>query len=151
MDMQRDQMAAFASAQDRQTGPSQCQPELIRQGGLVRRLAWQVLGGAALGLAVLGVVLPVLPTTPFAILAAFAFSRSVPSLQRRLENSRAFGPAIADWKARGAIAPRYKRIAMAMMCFAFGLSVAMTVPISILAVQAVCLIAAATFILSRPN
>mgnify|MGYP001815678761 FL=1 len=151
MDLQRDQIAAFACPQDRQAGRSECQPELIRQGGLVRRLAWQVLGGAALGLAVLGVVLPVLPTTPFAILAAFAFSRSVPSLQMRLENSRAFGPAIADWKARGAIAPRYKRIAMAMMCFAFGLSVAMSVPISILAVQAVCLIAAATFILSRPS
>ena len=132
-------------------GPSYGQPDLARQRGLLPRLAWQVLGGVALVLAVLGVVLPVLPTTPFAILAAFAFSRSVPSLQLRLENSRAFGPAIADWRARGAIAPQYKRIAMAMMCIALGLSVAMSVPIPLLALQAFCLVAAAAFILSRPN
>ena len=132
-------------------GPRHGQHDVIRQRGLLPRLAWQVLGGVALVLAVLGVVLPVFPTTPFAILAAFAFSRSVPSLQKRLENSRAFGPAIADWKARGAIAPQYKRIAIAMMCFAFALSVAMSVPIQVIALQAVCLIAAAAFILSRPN
>ncbi|MBU4568902.1 MAG: YbaN family protein, partial [Alphaproteobacteria bacterium] len=41
-----------------------------------QRAAWFVLGVSALGLGILGVVVPLLPTTPFILLAAFAFSRS---------------------------------------------------------------------------
>ena len=117
----------------------------------LRRALWFTGGGVALGLGGLGVFLPVLPTTPFVILAAFCFGKSAPSLARRLEESRTFGPMILDWRTYGAIAPRYKTIAIAMMAGVFALSLATGVSTTVLAVQAVCICGAAGFILSRPS
>lgn len=115
------------------------------------RLFWFMLGCIALFLAALGVPLPVLPTTPFIILAAFAFGKSSPRLQAWLENSKTFGPIIAEWQAHGAIAPRYKTIATGMMGAVFLLSLIMGVPAKVIAIQAICLGGAALFILTRPN
>lgn len=125
---------------------------LTRRIGLApRRAIWFAVGSCSLLMGALGVVLPVLPTTPFVILAAFAFGKSAPSIQRRLEGSRLFGPIIADWRASGAIAPRYKATALLMMAGVLGLSVAMSVSVLVLSVQAVCMVAAAAFVLSRPS
>ncbi|MCV6593313.1 MAG: YbaN family protein [Silicimonas sp.] len=115
------------------------------------RGVWFALGLISLALAALGVVLPLLPTTPLVILAAFAFSKSSPRFQRLLEESRTFGPIIADWRAKGAIAPRYKAMAVGMMGLAFGISVLLGVPPWVLIVQVVCLGGAATYVLSRPS
>lgn len=115
------------------------------------RLFWFVLGCIALMLAALGVPLPVLPTTPFVILAAFAFGKSSPRLQAWLESSKTFGPMITEWRAHGAIAPRYKAIATGMMAAVFLLSLIMGVPAKVIAIQAVCLGGAAVFILTRPH
>ncbi|MCO6185552.1 YbaN family protein [Rhizobium sp. L1K21] len=115
------------------------------------RLFWFATGLIALGLGAVGAILPLLPTTPFVILAAFAFGKSSPALQKRLEESAFFGPIILDWRANGAIAPRYKAIAVSMMAAAFILSIIMQVGTTILAVQAVVLMAAAAFILTRPS
>lgn len=117
----------------------------------VERVAWRSLGFLALGLGVLGTVLPVLPTTPFILLAAFAFGKSAPSLQARLEDSRAFGPAIRDWRLNGAIAPRFKLLAIGMMSGVLGLSLALSVPLAVLGVQLVCMTFAAAFLLTRPD
>jgi uncharacterized protein len=115
------------------------------------RAVWFGVGAIALVLGVFGAVLPVLPTTPFVILAAFAFGKSSPQLQALLENSRLFGPVIADWRENGAIATRYKVIAIAMMVCVFGVSFVLSVPLWVLIVQAVCLTGAGMFILSRPG
>lgn len=114
-------------------------------------LAWLTLGWAALAAGAIGAVLPVLPTTPFVILAAFAFGKASPRLQAWLENSRQFGPIIADWRANGAIAPRYKVIAHVMMAAVFAVSLVLAVPAWALGVQGLCLLAASGFILTRPN
>lgn len=112
---------------------------------------WFAVGWAALALGAVGVMLPILPTTPFVILAAFAFGKSAPRLRAWLENSRAFGPVIADWRCHGAIAPRVKALAIAMMVAVFSVSVAMGLALFVLVVQAGCMTVAAAFILSRPN
>ena len=67
---------------------------------------WFALGFLALGLGALGVVLPLLPTTPFVLLAAFAFARSSERWHAWLLNHRIFGPIITDWREHGAIRAR---------------------------------------------
>ena len=117
----------------------------------LRRAIWFAVGGGALAIGALGVVLPVLPTTPFLIVAAFAFGRCSPRLATRLETSRTFGPMIADWRRQGAIAPRFKALSIVMMAGVFAASIVAVLSVGALIVQAVCLTVSAAFILSRPN
>ena len=122
-----------------------------RKRAFLRLLGWRVLGCAALALGGLGVVLPLLPTTPLVILAAFAFAKSSPALHDWLLRNPTFGPIIADWRANGAIAPRHKAMAVSMMIAALVLSVAMAVPVFVLVLQSLCMLGAAGFVLSRPS
>lgn len=115
------------------------------------RHLWTVLGGLALLLGGIGIFLPVLPTTPFVLLAAFAFTRGSPALRSWLANHALFGPLIADWEARGAIALRYKLLACTLMAAAFIASLMAGFSPLILIVQGLCLGAAATYILTRPS
>ena len=62
-----------------------------------RRAAYVALGSCFVALAAVGAFLPVLPTTPFLLLASFFYVRSSPYLYRRLVASRLFGPFICDW------------------------------------------------------
>lgn len=116
----------------------------------MRRIAWLLLGMCSVALGLLGAVLPVLPTTPFMLLAAFAFGKSSPRLRRKLLEHPRFGPPIREWESHGAIAPRHKRLAGAMMAGAFLLSVALGVKPMVLVIQAICLCGAGAFVFTRP-
>lgn len=116
-----------------------------------RRLAWTIAGMAALALGLIGVVLPVLPTTPLVILAAFCFSSGSPRLRLWLETHPVFGPVIADWEAHGAIPRPIKRLACTVMALVFAASLWSGLAAWILAVQALCLSGAATYVLTRPD
>ena len=116
-----------------------------------RRAVFTGLGLSALALGALGAFLPILPTTPLVILAAFFFAKGSPRLAAALEQHRAFGPMIAEWRNKGAIAARYKAIALCMMLGALGLSVLVGVPVFVIVVQAICIAAAGLFILTRPS
>jgi uncharacterized membrane protein YbaN (DUF454 family) len=78
----------------------------------VRRTLYLIAGFASLILAGLGVLLPLLPTVPFVILAAFCFARSSPALEARLLEHRVFGPHILRWREHGAISRKGKRAAL---------------------------------------
>lgn len=130
--------------------PTQVTPR--RRGrNTARVLGWNIAGGLALLLGLIGVVLPVLPTTPFVILAAFAFSRGSPRFRHWLVTHRVFGPIIADWEEHGAIPRPIKRLACTIMAIAFAASVIAGFSPFVLIVQGLCLSAAATYVLTRPD
>lgn len=82
-----------------------------------RSLRWLylVLGGAFVGLGVVGLVLPVVPTTPFMLLALWAFSRSSPRLEAWLLAHRRFGPPLQRWRAHRVVPLRAKLVAWGSM------------------------------------
>lgn len=79
------------------------------------RWAWWLLAYVSLGLGIVGIVVPGLPTVPFVLLSAFAASRGSQRLHAWLLAHRQFGPMIRDWQAHGAVSRRAKRLAVSMM------------------------------------
>lgn len=71
------------------------------------------LGLIALALGAVGIFLPLLPTVPFFILAAYCFGRSDPRLERWLLEHPRFGEPISLWRRSGAISRRGKKAAIA--------------------------------------
>lgn len=114
------------------------------------RLLWQLAGLTALGLGIVGIALPLLPTTPFILLAVFCFSRSSERLHTWLVTHKRFGPMIENWHRHGAISKRAKYLSALAMIAIFALSLALGANALILGIQAVVLGCAATFVLSRP-
>lgn len=117
----------------------------------MQRIGFLFLGWGAVALALIGVVLPGLPTTPFLIVAAYAFGKASPRARAWLVDHARLGPPIHDWEERGAISRKAKALAATMMAAIFGLSLALAVPTWALILQGLALIGAASFVLTRPD
>lgn len=115
------------------------------------RPVWFLVGLTALLFGAAGIFLPLLPTVPFLLLSAFGFARSSERLHDWILAHPAFGPPIADWSERGAIAPRAKRIATVSILATFAISFLLAIRPSLLAVQAVALGLVTAFIWTRPS
>jgi uncharacterized membrane protein YbaN (DUF454 family) len=87
---------------------------------------WLLLGTGFffVGLAALGVVLPVLPTTPFLLIAAACFARSSPRFYNWLLANQFFGPLIREWRSARALPRHAKFAAIGMIAVVGGSSVA---------------------------
>ena len=79
------------------------------------RWVYNIGGSICVGLAFLGLFLPLLPTTPFLLLAAFCFSRGSARLHRWLIEHPTMGPMISDWNNHRVIRPRVKWTAAIML------------------------------------
>ena len=91
------------------------------------RIALLVAGFLCVGLAALGVVLPLLPTTPFLLIAAACFARSSPRFYRTLLGNRVFGPLIRDWREHRAIPLHAKIMAITAITIVLGSSIVFAV------------------------
>jgi len=115
------------------------------------RAFWLGLGLVCVALGAIGVFLPLLPTTIFLIIAAYAFARSSERLHNWLLSNKVFGPLIKDWQDHGRIRRPAKVMALISMTIIIGLSWAFDVPIYVLGIQCLILIPVAGFIATRPE
>lgn len=92
------------------------------------RAFFLVLGTLFVGLGIAGAVLPVLPTTPFLLVAAACYARGSARFYNWLLNHRVFGPTIVEWRRHRSIPWRTKLVAIAMMATTLGISIAFFVP-----------------------
>lgn len=115
------------------------------------RWLWVLCGGLSLAVGIVGMFLPLVPTVPLLLLAAFCFARSSERLHHWLVTHPTLGPPIEDWNRRGAIRRRAKWLATASILAAFGLSLIFRLNPVILSVQGLTLAAVAIFIWTRPD
>ena len=98
-----------------------------------------------------GVALPLLPATPFLLIAAFAFARSSVRLNSWLREHRSFGPIIENWHRDGSIDRKVKRTAIIVILMTPVITWAFGAPLWLIVCQIVVLSAVAVFILTRPT
>jgi len=115
------------------------------------RYVWALLGLICVALAIVGIILPLLPTVPFLLLAAFFFARSSEKLHYWLLSHRIFGALIADWQSRGVIRKRAKKIATVSIVSVFSFSLILGLRPTILGIQAAVLGCVLVFIWTRPS
>lgn len=115
------------------------------------RLVWLIGGWVALVLGAIGVVLPVLPTVPFLLVAVWCFARSSPALRERILAHPVYGPPIRAWMDRGEIPRRAKLWAVGAMTGGVMLGLWLGLPGRLVAVQAAASLAVGIFLVTRPE
>jgi uncharacterized protein len=116
------------------------------------RLFYLGFGWLCVGLGVTGIVMPILPTTPFLLLAVWAFSRSSPELAAKLRNHPKVGTYIRSWQDHGVIPPFGKIMAVIMMSVMGGyLLYAGPLPLWVAVSVCALMAAIAIYVLSRPS
>ena len=93
----------------------------------VRRLLFTATGLAATGLGVLGIILPLMPATPFLLLAAYFFSRSSPRFHRWLLTNRVFGSYIENYRSGRGLSLVEKVVTIAPLWVALAITAATAV------------------------
>ncbi|MDA8791744.1 YbaN family protein [Bacteriovoracaceae bacterium] len=87
---------------------------------LPKKFLYFVGGWIALLLALIGAILPVMPTTPFIILAAYCFKRGSDKVHDWLLRQPVVGETIKDWDKHRVIQPKYKVMAFCSIIISFG-------------------------------
>ncbi|MGF9756224.1 YbaN family protein [Microvirga sp. 0TCS3.31] len=114
------------------------------------RQLYLCLGYASLGLGVIGIFLPVLPTTPFVLLAVWFFARSNPALAERLYSHPRFGHLLTTWRDQRAIPRRAKVTALSMLAASYALILWLTESDILPFVLAIIMGSVALYIATRP-
>lgn len=114
-------------------------------------ISYRILAYTSLGLAIAGIVLPLLPTTPFVLLAAWAAGRSSPAFRDWLHSHRTFGPIIENWQTHRAIPARAKWFAGAMLATSWSILFASGALTALLAALGIFFCGLLAFIFTRPS
>lgn len=126
------------------------QPQLQRKPGQLRWL-WLVLTWICIALAILGAILPGLPTTVFVLIAAWSASRCSPRLRGWLERHPLFGDRLRNWEQGGYIDRRTKWVASTGMLTALAIVlITISHPVLLSAIL-VFIVTGALVVWSRPE
>lgn len=112
---------------------------------------WFIGGAASVTLGALGIFLPLLPTVPFFLLAAFCFARSSEMAHNWLINHKLFGPAIKSWNETGAISMQVKRMATLTILVGFLIAIFLDLRLWLLLLHFTILSGVTIFIWTRPH
>ncbi|MEQ8898287.1 MAG: YbaN family protein [Roseovarius sp.] len=115
------------------------------------RILWLGLGLFCVALGMVGVILPLLPTVPFLLLATFFFARSSQRLHGWLLGHPHFGPAIVNWHEKGAISRKAKKLATISVALVFSISIALGLRPLLLVTQGLVLGCVLIFLWTRPS
>ncbi len=83
--------------------------------GIIKKVALITSGSLSLGLGVLGIFLPILPTTPFLLLSAACYANSSKKFHRWLLGNKVFGKYIKDYKEKRGLTLKTKITAIAVL------------------------------------
>lgn len=116
------------------------------------RWLWMLAGHLALALGVIGIPLPVLPTTPFLLLAAACYARGSDRFHRWLLHHPRLGPPVLAWQEHGVITNRAKAVAVTLLWVSLGVPI-LILPLPLWARLAMAVTGGAvtTFLLTRPG
>lgn len=104
------------------------------------------------GTGIAGAFLPVLPTTPFLLLALWFFSRSSPKLEKWLLSHPRFGQSLRNWRENGSIARKAKIAALSLMAISYAIFWFGTNPPALRAIIVLAvMLCSSLFIVTRPE
>ena len=93
-----------------------------KKGQKLIRALWFIAGTICLVLGAIGIVLPILPTTPFLLAAAACYFKSSPRMHKWLLNNKWFGEYIRNYKEGRGLPLKTKITALAMLWLTIGIS-----------------------------
>ena len=111
----------------------------------------RILGHFFVILGAIGLVLPILPTTPFLILALYCYGKSSEKFRQKLLAHKWFGPLLKDWTEHGAIKRKVKIVAILVLAVSLVFSVIFLSSVVPKVLLAVFYAGLAIFILTRPS
>jgi uncharacterized membrane protein YbaN (DUF454 family) len=118
----------------------------------IATLLWRALALVSLLLGAIGAMLPVLPTVPFLLLAAWAASKGWPALEIWLLNHRRLGPPLVQWRERGAVSRPTKWVSSVMMGgSALGMQFVPQIPLALRIGVPAAMLAVAIWLWRRPE
>lgn len=116
-----------------------------------KRRILQIGGYGFFAIGLVGIVVPVLPTTVFWIVAAALFAKSSPAMYRRILSWPGVGSAIADFMEQGAITRRGKIIAILGMTMGAALILLLSIPVLVKVAGVLAIFGSALYVAGRPE
>ena len=117
----------------------------------MKRIVALLLAYLFLALAILGVFLPVLPTVPFVLLAAWFSAKGSDRLHRWLYAHSVFGSMLTDWDQYGAVSRHAKVLAIVMLCGSWAFLYFTVKKPLVLVIVGVIFIAVAIYLITLPE